>query len=41
VSKIVFVIENVGYGKSLERDERFVGTDEFKIVEDADRLEAI
>lgn len=38
---VMFIVENVGYGKSLARGDDFVGTMEFKIVEDADRLEAV
>ena len=38
---IFFIIENVGFWKSLERDKNFVWSIEFQIVEDADRLEAI
>jgi uncharacterized protein len=41
VQDIMFIVENVGFGKSLERWEDFVWTLEFQIVEDADRLEAI
>lgn len=41
VENILFIISNVWYGKSLERDENFVWSIEFQIVEDADRLEAI
>lgn len=35
------MIENVGFGKSLERTDEFVITPEPAIVEDADRLDAI
>lgn len=35
------MIENVGFGKSLERTDEFVITPELAIVEDADRLDAI
>ena len=38
---ILHIIKNVWYGKSLERNKDFKYTTEFKIVEDADRLEAI
>lgn len=41
VESILFIVANVGYGKSLERDETFQGSIEFEIVEDADRLESI
>jgi len=41
VDQIIFIIENVWYWKSLERDESFQWSLEFQIVEDADRLEAI
>lgn len=39
--KILFIVENVGYGKSLERGDHFEAPDEFYIVEDADRLESV
>lgn len=38
---IMFIIENVGFGKSLERWDDFSPSVEFEIVEDADRLEAV
>lgn len=38
---ILFIIENVGFWKSLERNDDFQWSKEFQIVEDADRLEAI
>lgn len=41
VEEIIFIMENVWYGKSLERSDDFVWSIEFQIVEDADRLEAI
>jgi len=41
VDSIMFIVENVGYSKSLERWEDFVWSKEFEIVEDADRLESI
>ncbi len=41
IAHIMYIIENIGFGKSIERPSDFVLTDEFKIVEDADRLEAI
>lgn len=41
VDKVLFIVDNVGYGKSLERNESFVWSQEFMIVEDADRLDAI
>ena len=41
IKKVFYVVENVGYGKSLERGSDFDMTDELMIVEDADRLEAI
>jgi uncharacterized protein len=40
-SSILFIINNVGYGKSMERDPKMKLSIEFQIVEDADRLEAI
>jgi uncharacterized protein len=39
--KVFFVIENVGFGKSLERGVDFSMIPELEIVEDADRLDAI
>lgn len=39
--EVLFIIENVGYSKELQRTWEFIGTQNFKIVEDADRLEAI
>jgi len=41
IEKVFFVIENVGFGKSLMRTQDFVMSPELAIVEDADRLEAI
>ena len=41
MEKVFFVIENVGFSKSLERGADFPMTPELEIVEDADRLEAI
>ena len=41
VEDVMFIIENVGFWKSLERDDSFEWSIEFQIVEDADRLEAI
>jgi len=41
IKKVFYVVENVGYGKSLERGSDFDMTDELMIVEDADRLESI
>lgn len=41
IAKIMQIIEHIGYGKSLARPADFPYTDEFKIVEDADRLDAI
>ncbi len=41
IEEILFIIENVGFWKSLERTDDFIGSMEFQIVEDADRLEAI
>lgn len=39
VNKILFIADNVGFWKSLERKEDFNWSIEFQIVEDADRLE--
>lgn len=39
--RIMFIAQNIGYGKSLERSMQFLYNKEFCIVEDADRLEAI
>ncbi|MDD5376835.1 MAG: phosphohydrolase [Candidatus Gracilibacteria bacterium] len=39
--QLFYVIDNVGFGKSLERGADFQMTPELEIVEDADRLEAI
>lgn len=39
--KILFIVENVGFWKSLERWDDFEAPDEFYIVEDADRLESV
>lgn len=39
--QILFIIKNVGFGKSVERDPSIILPIEFQIVEDADRLEAI
>lgn len=41
ITQVFYVIENVGFGKSLERGIDFRMTRELEIVEDADRLEAI
>lgn len=41
VDAVRYVIQNVGYGKSLERGDDFVMTCALAIVEDADRLDAI
>ena len=40
-AQVFFVVENVGFGKSLHRGPDFVVTPELAVVEDADRLEAI
>lgn len=40
-AQVFFVVNNVGFGKSLHRGSDFVVTSELAIVEDADRLEAI
>ncbi len=41
IDEIMFIVKNVWYGKSLERNDDFAYTIEFMIVEDADRLEAV
>lgn len=41
IAKVLFVIENVWFGKSLKRTQDFIMTPELEVVEDADRLEAI
>ena len=41
IEHILFIIVNVGFGKSLNRKENFPYTIEFQVVEDADRLEAM
>ena len=41
IQQIMFIIGNVGFGKSLNREKDFPYTLEFQIVEDADRLEAM
>lgn len=41
LAKVFYVIENVGYGKSLARGPDFYMPIELAIVEDADRLESI
>jgi uncharacterized protein len=41
IKKVFYVVENVWYGKSLERGSDFEMTDELMIIEDADRLESI
>lgn len=41
IKQVFYVIENVGYSKSLARGSDFQMTEELRIVEDADRLEAI
>lgn len=39
--KVYFILEHIGFGKSINREKDFVAFPEFSIVEDADRLEAI
>lgn len=41
IDAVFFIIDNVWYGKSLTRSPDFVGSIEFMIVEDADRIDAI
>lgn len=41
IDKILFIIENIGFWKNLDRADNFPYTIEFEIVEDADRLEAM
>lgn len=41
VVHIIFIVDNVWFGKSMERDPHQKLTIEFQIVEDADRLESI
>lgn len=41
LNQVFFVIENIGFRKSLERDTDFSMIPELEIVEDADQLEAI
>lgn len=41
IDRIMFIIENIGFAKSLDRDKNFPYTPEFMIVEDADRLDTI
>lgn len=41
VTGSMFIIENIGFWKSLERGEDFSMTSELALVEDADRLESV
>lgn len=41
IERILFIIENIGFWKSLDRPDDFPSNIDFQIVEDADRLEAI